>query len=335
MTFTDYLKKSCVICRKRKVLSVESDDENNSTQHEMKENVQVTVKNLDSNSGSQRNVQITTNPADSIIEDFEDIDKTPLHIESTENTIELLSMPEDEQLEWALRESLKTKSERKDQSESDEDCEYDMDCTDEEIMSALTDNYCQQTVGLKGGAHKDSDENEQSDDSEQSGIVPSSKPVTVISDDSTETSANEDGHRKDSSLCSLIDQQPVLNEFDGDLLIEVDTNKGSAKMTDSSQRKNKFVKTVSSPFNAKFRPRLFSKTTQSAQKSSVRTPSPSTYSKSRLHMLSQSEQPKSRKSLYSESKESSDYEDDLAKAIQKSLEDQVRWSIKLTILFCS
>lgn len=339
---------------------MDSDDEGTPSQQKQMENVQITVKNTSSTKSgvSERKVQITSNAIiDSLVEDFNEIDETPLVIESASDdatngelslpeeasddaTNGVLSLPEDEQLQWALNESMKAskdldsvKNTRSSTLEGME-VEYDMDFTDDEILSALGgDSYQQQTVGLKGGARSDIDQTTQSDDSENSGYMspPKKKAFTIfnVCNDSTDTSVDEDGvpkSKKDNSLCSIIDKQPVLNEFVDDLLIEVDTKNGSAKLLSTSPKRDKFIKSCTSSFNAKFHP-VVSKT-QSATKP-VRTPSPRiAYSTNRSKHLSKSTQAiKARKSLYTQEKQTvpSDYEDDISLAIRKSLEDQVSW----------
>lgn len=60
---------------------------------------------------------------------------------------------------------------------------------------------------------------------------------------------------KDNSLCSLMDRRPVLSKFSGDLLIESDSNDNTSRNKSRSFFSEKdFVKSAASPFNAKFQP---------------------------------------------------------------------------------
>lgn len=413
LLFIDLISLYCFYSRRKRIYTIDSDGEDfssSTSQHKSKEKVQV-PKNTP-NMTNESKIQVTSDSNDSLAHDFKEIAATPLVVESSspqelssgDEMKNLMALPEDEQIEWAMKESMKTSSNVQ-TSEGLEgmDIDYDMDCTDEEIMTALSDHDSDQTIGLKygaknnvelitkntgsqqssdselslqsddsrqviglkGGASSDTEQTTQSDDSEGSGTLlsyenvhqrtasykdniptdsdqalqsdqseisgltssPKGKLSTVTCIDSSDTSVDEDGvpkPKKDNSLCAIIDQHPVLNEFVDDLLIAVDNKKGTAKMLSTSPTKDKFVKSCVSSFNAKYHPAISK--SQSATKA-VRTPSPvTTYSTNRYQQLSKTTQPpKARKSLYTNVKNTvhSNYDDDLSIAIQKSLEDQV------------
>lgn len=238
--------------------------------------------------------------------------------------------------------------------------DVDMDCSDEDLLTAYNDSHQQDNVskddetkdsevhGLKGGVRigdtKVSAPVRQvtyiSDDSDHSGLDTNKKSSTsstqsclVNTSDGSDTSFDEGGGvrkpSKDNSLCSLMDRRPVLSKFSGDLLIESDSNENTSRNNSRNFFSEKqFIKSVASPFNTKFKPAFKDDKRDSASKQPVES-SPSSHLKRSSQTASKPIKNYRRTEVQDNRPKKDEVqpefnEEEVAKAIQRSLNDQVR-----------
>ncbi|XP_032222753.2 ubiquitin carboxyl-terminal hydrolase 37 isoform X1 [Nematostella vectensis] len=195
---------------------------------------------------------------------------TPLSIASDKgdynSSMNLLEMCEEDQMQWAMNESRNQSTEIVPKDFGDE-----MDCTDEELLSGLEEiekdinlkpadkNGCDESrdkeYGLLGGAPTRSVTI--SDSGDESGLESAVRTSKFSYDCSSDLALGSDNggsprsslRNDDISPCSIMDHTPTLKKFTGDLIIGVNDCHGNKRTHPNSVGLD-----TSCTFNTKYRP---------------------------------------------------------------------------------